>query len=132
MLCEEIPTIMRNAGETINYRCNNTPRHQPQMGKVRLSFCSDRASISATKVVIRVKTGIYKDSPNNQNHRLDMRELRHVSASPLTENSPMKPPSINADPVNTTDTTKAAVPSTVFPLEVDHRSRPILFPMMEA
>lgn len=50
----------------------------------------------------------------------------------LTENSPTSPASIKADPVKTTDTTKAAVPSTVFPLEVDHRKRPILFPTIDA
>lgn len=37
---------------------NNTPRHQPQMGNVKLSFCSDKASIIATNVVMMVNKGI--------------------------------------------------------------------------
>lgn len=53
----------------ISYRRSKTPRHQPHIGSVRLSFCSDRASIIATKLVITANRGIC-----NKRNQQDIRE----------------------------------------------------------
>lgn len=120
-------TTLYQFGMTSAHRRNNTPRHQPQMGSVKLSFCSDSASIIATRLVMRVNKGI---CGSTRSIRVSF-TISNLS-SMLTENAPTQPLSISADPVATTEVTKATVPSTVFPLVVDHLSLPTRLPTMEA
>ena len=116
----------------LDYNPMETPRHQPQMGRIKLSFCSETASIklrARDSMVYLITYGFFSVETEISTKRSDQEES-HLARR--TENDSMIPVKDRLVPASTSETRNATLPSTVLPLEVDHRIRPIRLPTIEA